>query len=201
MPDIGALKNVLASFVVGGAKSLEPSREAAVLTSLNQRADALESVSQERDAEAIVAKYTKRAVVGALAAVVPGSDLVIQGVLATALIRELAKLYDVSVRDVDIDAFLSQVKLTIRTSASLILAIAGNALKAFPGLGTLGGGVLHAIAYGLIFDSLGRAVAKTFREQRTLDSSSAQSALSDFLADTSAERVRQIARYVLDKKE
>jgi uncharacterized protein len=172
-----------------------------VLTSLNRRADELESVSQERDADAIVAKYTKRAVVGALAAVVPGSDLVIQGVLATALIRELAKLYDVSVRDVDIDAFLSQVKLTIRTSASLILAIAGNALKAFPGLGTLGGGVLHAIAYGLIFDSLGRAVAKTFREQRTLDSSSAQTALSGFLADTSAERMRQIARYVLDRKE
>ena len=197
--DIGALRKVLSSFIVGGAKSLEPSREAAVLTSLNRRADELESVSQEREADAIVAKYTKRAVVGALAAVVPGSDLVIQGVLATALIRELAQLYDVSVRDVDIDAFLSQVKLTIRTSASLILAIAGNALKAFPGLGTLGGGVLHAIAYGLIFDSLGRAVAKTFREQRTLDSTSAQTALSGFLADTSAERMRQIARYVLDR--
>ena len=180
-PDVAALRKVLASFAIAGSKSLEPSREAAVLTSVNQRADTVESVSQEREAEAIVAKYTKRAVVGALAAVVPGSDLVIQGVLATALIRELAKLYDVAVRDVDIDAFLGQVKLTIRTSASLVLAIAGNALKAFPGLGTLGGGVLHAIAYGLIFDSLGRAVAETFREQRALDSSSAQTALSDFL--------------------
>ena len=198
IPDVNALRNVLASFAAAGAKSLEPSREAAVLTSVNQRADMLESVSQEREAEAIVAKYTKRAVVGALAAVVPGSDLVIQGVLATALIRELAKRYDVSVRDVDIDAFLGQVKLTVRTSASLVLAIAGNALKAFPGLGTLGGGVLHAIAYGLIFDSLGRAVAKTFREQRALDSSAAQATLSEFLANASAERVRQIARYVLD---
>jgi len=198
IPDVGALKNVLASFILAGAKSLESSREAAVLTSVNRRADESESVLQEREAEAIVAKYTKRAVVGALAAVVPGSDLVIQGVLATALIRELAKLYDVSVRDVDIDAFLGQVKLTVRTSASLVLAIAGNALKAFPGLGTLGGGVLHAIAYGLIFDSLGRAIAKTFREQRALDSSSAQAAMSGFLADASAERMRQIARYVLD---
>ncbi|HEX3896672.1 MAG TPA: GTPase [Rudaea sp.] len=198
MPDVGALRRVLASFVVAGAQSLEPSREAAVLTSVNQRADALESASQERDAEAIVAKYTKRAVIGALAAVVPGSDIVIQGVLATALIRELAKLYDVAVRDVDIDAFLGQVKLTVRTSASIVLAIAGNALKAFPGLGTLGGGVLHAIAYGLIFDSLGRAVAKTFREQRSLDSSTAQAALSDFLATASTERMRQIARYALD---
>jgi GTP-binding protein EngB required for normal cell division len=199
VPDVTALRKVLESFAVAGSRSLEPAREAAVLTAVNQRADKLESISQEREAEAIVAKYTKRAVVGALAAVVPGSDLVIQGVLATALIRELAKLYDVAVRDVDIDAFLGQVKLTVRTSASLVLAIAGNALKAFPGLGTLGGGVLHAIAYGLIFDSLGRAVAKTFREQRALDSSSAQTALADFLANASAERVRQIARYVLDR--
>lgn len=201
LPDVGALKKLLASFAAGGAKSLEPSREAAVLTSVNRRADELESASQEREAEAIVAKYTKRAVVGALAAVVPGSDLVIQGVLATALIRELAKLYDVSVRDVDIDAFLSQVKLTIRTSASLVLAIAGNALKAFPGLGTLGGGVLHAIAYGLIFDSLGRAVAKTLREQRTLDGAAAQASLSKFLAAASADRVRRIAEYVLNRNE
>ncbi|HEY4139331.1 MAG TPA: GTPase, partial [Casimicrobiaceae bacterium] len=73
VPNIGALRTVLASFAVGGSKSLEPSREAAVLTSVNQRADALESVSKERDADAIVAKYTKRAVIGALAAVVPGS--------------------------------------------------------------------------------------------------------------------------------
>ena len=36
----------------------------------------------------------------------------------------------------------------------IVLAVAGNALKAFPGLGTLGGGVLHAFAYALIFDSM-----------------------------------------------
>jgi small GTP-binding protein len=200
IPDVGALRRLLVSFATAGAKSLEPSREAAILTAVNRHADELEMSSRERDAQAIVAKYTKRAVVGALAAVVPGSDLVIQSVLATALIRELAKLYDVSVRDVDIDAFLGQVKLTVRTSASLVLAIAGNALKAFPGLGTFGGGVLHAIAYGLIFDSLGHAVATTFRDQRSLDGSSASAALSQFLANTSAEKMRRIAGYVLDAK-
>lgn len=197
LPDVVALKKLLASFAAAGAKSLETSREAAVLTSVNRRADELESASQEREAEAIVAKYTKRAVVGALAAVVPGSDLVIQGVLATALIRELAKLYGVSVRDVDIDAFLSQVKLTIRTSASLVLAIAGNALKAFPGLGTLGGGVLHAIAYGLIFDSLGRAVTSTFRDQHALDSNVANATLSKLLSEARMDEIRRIAGYAL----
>jgi hypothetical protein len=136
-----------------------------------------------------------------MAAVMPGSDLVIQGVLATGLIRELAKLHDVSVRDIDIDAFLGQVKLTLRTSASLVLAIAGNAAKAFPGLGTLGGGVLHAIAYGLIFDSLGHAVATTMREHHALDSAAARASLASLLADTSAERLKRIAEYALQPKD
>ena len=35
-------------------------------------------------------------------------------------------------------AFLRQATLTLRTTSSVVLAIAGNALKAFPGLGTLG---------------------------------------------------------------
>ena len=106
-----------------------------------------------------------------------------------------------SVRDIDIDAFLGQVKLTLRTSTSIVLAIAGNAAKAFPGLGTLGGGVVHAIAYGLIFDSLGTAVATTMREHHRLDSRQASAALASLLADGSAERLRRIAGYALQGQE
>jgi uncharacterized protein len=197
LPEIDALLALLEHYWANGAVAFEPAREAAVLTSINARADALTLATRERDAGAIVTKYTRRAVVGALAAVMPGSDLVIQAVLATALIRELSKLYDVPVRDIDIDGFLGQVKLTLRTSASLVLAIAGNAAKAFPGLGTLGGGLLHAIAYGLIFDSLGRAVATTLRDRHSLDSAAATSALKTLLADTSADRLRRIAEFAL----
>jgi len=103
----------------------------------------------------------------------------------------------VSVRDIDIDAFLGEVRLTLRTSASIVLAIAGNAAKAFPGLGTLGGGVLHAIAYGLIFDSLGHAVAATLRDQQRLDAAAAGSALSTLLADAGRERLQRIVRMVM----
>jgi GTP-binding protein EngB required for normal cell division len=195
--DVTALVEVLGRYARNGAAELEPAREAAVLSHVDARAGELEAGLREREAEAVVTKYTKRAVVGALAAVMPGSDLVIQAVLATGLIRELSKLYDVPVRDIDIDAFVAQVKLTVRTSASLVLAIAGNAAKAFPGLGTLGGGVLHAIAYGLIFDSLGRAVATTLRERHALDRDAAAGALSQLLADTSAERLKRIAQYAL----
>jgi uncharacterized protein len=200
MANVAPLKKLLASFAKVGASALESSRAAAVLTSVSGKADALENDARDRDAAAIVAKFTKRAVIGALAAVLPGSDLVIQGVLATALIRELAKLYGVSVRDVDIDAFLSHIKLTVRTSTSIVLAIAGNAFKAFPGLGTLGGGALHAIAYGLLVDSLGRAVAITLRDQHALDSTAAGHALSRLLSEAGADRMRAIARAALDRE-
>jgi GTP-binding protein EngB required for normal cell division len=195
--DIAPLSALLQRYSNAGADALEPSREAAVLSSVSAQTDSIETVTRERDAAAIVAKYTKRAVVGAMAAVMPGSDLVIQGVLATALIRELGRLYDVPVRDIDIDAFLGQVKLTVRTSASLLLAIAGNAAKAFPGLGTLAGGGMHAIAYGLIFDSLGRAVAATLRDLRHFDQNAAQDTLAALLSDSSAQRLRDIAAIAL----
>ena len=200
LPDVAALKKLLAGFAKIGADALESSREAAVLTSIAGKADSLQNDARDREAAAIIAKYTKRAVVGALAAVVPGSDLVIQGVIGAALIRELAKLYGVSVRDVDIDQFLSHIKLTVRTSTSIVLAIAGNAFKAFPGLGTLGGGALHAIAYGLLVDSLGRAVAVTLRDQHVLDSTLAGNALSKLLSEAGAERMRAIAKAALDRE-
>jgi len=200
-PDVAALSTLLQGYAAAGAQAFEPAREAAVLSSVDARAESLSAQARERDADAVVTKYTRRAVVGAMAAVMPGSDLVIQGVLATGLIRELGKLYGISVRDIDIDAFLGQVKLTLRTSASLVLAIAGNAAKAFPGLGTLGGGVLHAIAYGLIFDSLGHAVATTMRENHCLDTTAASASLAALLADTSAGRLKRIAGYALQHED
>jgi len=196
LPDVAALSTLLQGYARAGAGPLEPAREAAVLTAVAGHAGTLQAQARATAATAIVAKYTRRAVVGAMAAVMPGSDLVVQGVLATALIRELSKLYEVPVRDLDIDAFLGQVRLTVRTSTSIVLAIAGNAAKAFPGLGTLGGGMLHAIAYGLIFDSLGHAVATTLSEQNRLDATAAGDALSRLLAEASTDRLRRIVDIV-----
>ena len=144
-------------------------------------AEAREAALRAADAEAAVRKYTRRAVVGALAAVAPGTDLVIQGALATALLRELTALYGLGLRDVDLDRFVERAGGTVRTATSVTLAIAGNALKAFPGLGTLGGGLVHAVAYGLVFDSLGRAVAATLAERGALDANAALARLDQDL--------------------
>lgn len=197
-PDVAALRSALAAITSGDAQALEQAREHAVLGGLDERLGTIEREARERESTRVVDKYTRRAVVGALAAVAPGTDLLIQGALATGLVRELAKLYAVPVKELDLDAFLEKATLTVRTTSSVVLAIAGNALKAFPGLGTLGGGILHAIAYGLIFDSLGRAVARTLAERQSLDQQHVTGALRELLGENARTRVAHVASMALD---
>ncbi len=192
------LQATLARLLAGGSEALEPAREAAVLARVDQRAGELARQAAARESEATVARYTRRAVVGALAAVVPGSDILIQGALGTALVRELAHIHDVPVRELDVDALLKRLGLSVRNAGAIVLAIAGNALKAFPGLGTLGGGVLHAIAYGLVFDSVGRAVALTLAEHARLDLAVAEKHVRGLLAEPGGERIERVGRIVLD---
>ncbi|HET6631916.1 MAG TPA: GTPase [Rhodanobacteraceae bacterium] len=190
---IEPLRQALSRLARTDRDTLETARERAVLGGLDQRIGEAERVARSGQAQEITTRYTRRAAIGALAAVVPGSDLIIQGALATALTRELARLYAVPVSELEIDAFVKRARLTIRTSASIVLAIAGNALKAFPGLGTLGGGVLHAFAYALIFDSLGKALAATFADHHALDQQAAERRLKQLLADRGGDRLKRLS--------
>lgn len=197
-PGIDALREALGALTAAGADGLEPAREAAVLAEVGRRGDELARATAVREAEQTVTKYTRRAVIGALAAVAPGSDILIQGALGTALVRELARIHGVAVRELDVEALLSRVGLTVRNTTAIVLAIAGNALKAFPGLGTLGGGVLHAIAYGLVFDSLGHALAATLAERNALDAADVETRVRALLAAPARERIERVARLTLD---
>jgi uncharacterized protein len=197
-PAIEPLLQALERLTAPGAEGLEDLRENAVLAGLHQRTGTLEAHTRAEEAERIVRKYARRAIVGALAAVAPGSDLVIQGVLATGLTRALAELYGVKVSEVQIEDFVQQARLTLRTGSSIVLAVAGNALKAFPGLGTLSGGVLHAFAYALIFDSMGRALAASLAERHSLDQDDAGTRLKELLADAGGTRLRQLAALTME---
>jgi hypothetical protein len=197
-PAIEPLLRALTRLTAAGAEGLEPRREQAVLAGLHQRTGTLEAQTRAETAERIVHQYARRAIVGAMAAVAPGSDLVIQGVLATGLTRALAELYGVKLSEVQVEDFVRQARLTLRTGSSIVLAVAGNALKAFPGLGTLGGGVLHAFAYALIFDSMGRALAASLAERQTLDQDDAGARLKALLADAGSARLKQLATLTMD---
>lgn len=198
-PDVGSLRDALMEVTAAGAEALEPAREAAVLSSVDQRSRALARIVAARESETIVQRYTRRAVVGAMAAVAPGSDIIIQGALATAMVRELARIHEIPVRDIDVENLLKRLGLSIRNTTAIVLAIAGNALKAFPGLGTLGGGALHAIAYGLAFDSVGRAIAMTLAEHARLDADETERNIRDLLAKPSRDRIERVAGVVVDR--
>ena len=152
-----------------GAAKLEPARERAVLQALELKLSDAEIAVRETQAANLVIIYTRRAIAGAMAAIAPASDLIIQGALAVAMSKEIAALYEVKLRDIDADDLLKLVGGRLKGSVTLTLAIAGNAAKAFPGLGTLGGGALHAIAYGLLFQSFGSALRSTLASQGRLD--------------------------------
>jgi GTP-binding protein EngB required for normal cell division len=198
VPEIAPLRDAIARLVAPGAQGLEPLRENAVLARVHERTGQHEVLHRAAEAERIVARYARRAIVGAMAAVAPGTDLVIQGALAAGMVRALADLHSVRVTDVDIENLLKQARLTLRTGTSVVLAVAGNALKAFPGLGTLGGGVLHAFAYALIFDSLGRALAATLAERQALDQADAGERMRELLGDASGSRLRRLAELTGD---
>jgi uncharacterized protein len=192
-PDVGRLQQAIARIVALGAGTLEPGRERATLQQLDRRLDEVERRERQAAAEAIVRRYTRRAMVGALAAVAPGSDIVIQGALATAMLRELTALHGSRARDIDLDGLLSRAGSTVRSSTAIVLAIAGNALKAFPGIGTLSGGLVHTLAYGLIFDSLGRALAATLAAGREADREATLAAFRQQLERPGGERLQMLA--------
>lgn len=177
---------------------LEKLRDSSVFVLMSQRLEAAELSHRRRRAEELTRSYSKKAMIGAMAAIAPGSDLVIQGYLGISMVKELANLYQVPVRRMDTDLLLELVQKRVARSTTIMLAVAGNALKAFPGLGTLAGGITHAAAYGMIFDALGKAVALSLESRGALRPAQAAQAFGENLSEDLEARARRFARLALE---
>lgn len=199
-PEIATLRDAVQRHLDQNRELMESLRETAVLTLASEKLEAARHQHRRQRADELVNTYARRAVIGALAAVAPGSDLVIQGVLATRLVRELSRLYDVPVKEIEIESFLELAGGKIRNMTAITLAIAGNAFKAFPGIGTISGGVIHAVAYGMIFDSLGRAVADTLASRGELRPYPAAEAFEDLLHDHLESGAVNFAKLAISRK-
>lgn len=183
-PQLESLLQCLQSYARRPRASLEQARSGAVLQGLDLRLEVAEQAQRRAEADSVVNEYARRAMLGALAAVAPGTDLLIQGSLATLLVRRLTAIYGVRTGEVDFDDLVQAAGGKLRGGSALLLAIGGNALKAFPGLGTIGGGLVHALAYGMIFTSLGRALVDTLERHGRLDESAVLSGFDQALADS-----------------
>jgi hypothetical protein len=198
--DIGVLVVAINRLLSDGTKSLETERERAVFQIAAEKLDAAEREYRLQRAEQIIRSSTRKAVIGAMAAVSPGTDILVQGYIGTAMTQELCSLFGATPRDLDIEEFLSLGESRAGRALPLSMAVAGNGLKAFPGLGTVAGGLAHAVAYGLIFDALGRSLVLTLSRHGELDPEAAAKEFEESISEHLEAGVRRIAKMALDEK-
>ena len=198
--DTHELNQALQELIDSQSKWLESLRDSAVFVLVNQKLDKAETEHKKQAAEKIVKTYTKRAIFGAMAAVAPGSDLLIQGYLGKQMVNEISKVYNIDTKSVDIQSFLELVEQHMRKALPVVLAIAGNGLKAFPGIGTLTGGLAHAGAYALIFDAMGRSLSESMALRGKLSPAPAATQFKDYLNENLALGTRRFAQLVLEAR-
>ena len=198
--DIGVLVVAINRLLEDEAQPLDERRERAVFQLAAEKLQAAESQYRLQRSEQIIRSATRKAVIGSLAAISPGTDILIQGYVGTSLTQQLCKLYGASPRDLDIEEFLSLSQSRVGRALPLTLAVAGNGLKAFPGAGTVAGGAVHAVAYGLIFDALGRSLVQTLSRHGELVPETAAKEFEEGISEHVEAGVRRIARMALEEK-
>ncbi|MBE2295006.1 MAG: 50S ribosome-binding GTPase [Phycisphaerales bacterium] len=199
-PQVGELRHALQHYLDTDPQVLDSLRDTAVFVLAQQKLDEAVAQYRRQRADEIVQGYSRKAVFGALAAVGPGTDVLIQGYLGIRLLKELCALYEVSASEVDMQRFLDLAGNQIKRSFNLLLALVGNVFKAFPGMGTVVGGMLHAVAYGLIFESLGKAVARSLESRGELVSGPTLRMLEDDLSENLEARAKRLALLVWERQ-
>ena len=198
--DIGVLVVAINRMLAEEGESLDVRRERAVFRMAAARLAEAEGEYRLQRSEQIIRSSTRKAIVGALAAISPGTDILIQGYIGTAMTQELCRLYGATPRDLDIEEFLNLSQSRVGRALPLSLAVAGNGLKAFPGLGTVAGGAVHAVAYGLIFDALGRSLVLTLSRHGELLPDVAAKEFEEGISEHLEAGVRRVAKMALDEK-
>jgi len=198
--DIGVLVVAINRLIERGVVDLDARRDRAVFQLAAEKLAEAESRYRVQRSEQIVRNATRKAVIGSLAAVSPGTDVIIQGYIATTMTKELCGLYNIAPRDLDVEEFLSLSQSRVGRALPLALAVAGNAFKAFPGLGTVAGGLVHAVAYGLIFDALGRSLTQTLTKHGELNPEVAAREFEESIGEHIEAGVRTVAEMALEQK-
>jgi hypothetical protein len=198
--DIGVLVVAINRMLEDEDRPLDVRRDRAVFRLAAEKLAEAEARYRSQRSEQIIRNSTRKAVIGALAAVSPGTDVIIQGYIGTTMTKELCKLYGAAPRDLDIEEFLDLSQSRVGKALPLTLAVAGNGLKAFPGIGTVAGGLVHAVAYGLIFDALGRSLVQTLERHGELVPGEAAREFEEGISEHIEAGVRRVARLALEEK-
>lgn len=199
-PDLGVLVVAINQLLDEEGASIDTRRERAIFQLAAEKLGEAEARYRAERAQQIIHGATKKAIIGSLAAVSPGTDILIQGYIGTAMTQSLCKLYGAAPRDLDVEEFLNLSQSRVGRALPLTLAVAGNGLKAFPGLGTVAGGVVHAVAYGLIFDALGRSLVLTLSQHGELNPEIAAREFEEGISEHIEAGVKRVAKMALETK-
>lgn len=199
--DLGILVVAINRLLAEEGAELDERREQAVFRLAADKLTAAEAAYRVERAEQIIRSSTRKAVIGALAAISPGTDILIQGYVGTTMTQALCKLYGAQPRDLDVEEFLSLSQSRVGRALPLTLAVAGNGLKAFPGIGTVAGGLVHAVAYGLIFDALGRSLMLSLARHGELDPEAAAREFEEGISEHIEAGVKRIAKMAVESKD
>ena len=198
--DIGVLVVAMNRLLANDAAGIDEQRDRAVFRLAADKLAAAEAEYRVQRSEQVIRNATRKAVIGSLAAVSPGTDVLIQGYIGTAMTQELCKQFGAAPRDLDIEEFLDLSQSRVGKALPLSLAVAGNGLKAFPGIGTVAGGLVHAVAYGLIFDALGRSLVLTLNQHGELLPEVAAKEFEEGISEHIEAGVLRIAKMAVEEK-
>ena len=199
-PHVEDLRRALQRYLDTDPQVLDSLRDTAVFVLAQQKLDVAVAAHRREKAGDIVQSYSRKAVFGALAAVSPGTDILIQGYLGINLIKDLCALYEVPAREIDMQRFLNLAGGQVRRNVNLLLALVGNIFKAFPGMGTVVGGMIHAVVYGLVFESLGKAVARSLETRGDLVNGPTLRMFEDNLSEDLESRAKRLAQMVWNRQ-
>ncbi len=198
--EVGVLVVAINHLLEDGSQPLDGRRDRAVFRLAADKLAEAEAEYRVQRSEQVIRNSTRKAIIGSLAAVSPGTDILIQGYIGTGMTQELCKLYGATPRDLDIEEFLNLSQSRVGRALPLTLAVAGNGLKAFPGIGTVAGGFVHAVAYGLIFDALGRSLVLTLSKHGELVPEVAAKRFEEGISEHIEAGVRRVAKMALEEK-
>ncbi|MDZ7645001.1 MAG: hypothetical protein U5K76_12790 [Woeseiaceae bacterium] len=105
--DIGVLVVAVNRLLEETLPDIDARRDRAVFRLAADKLAEAEARYREQRAAQIIRNSTRKAVIGALAAVSPGTDVLIQGYIGTTMTRSLCRLYGAAPRDLDVEEFLS----------------------------------------------------------------------------------------------
>lgn len=198
-PQIKSLMQEIERRITADKGLLTKQRDESLLRMGAEKLVRAEAAHRQEQSQRLVKLHARKAMVGAMAAVSPGTDILIQGYLGVQMMRELTQLYGVKVQQADLEQFISLASQHVGKRITLLLALTGNVLKAFPGVGTVTGGMLHAVAYGMIFEGLGEAVARTLHEKGSLKTGLALDYFEEKISGNLEGRAKYFARLALEE--